>query len=66
MDILEPEAHEHLYYRGFKPLLSVEDQMFMTFIRLRKCTPHFELGRWFDLSQNGVANVFITWVNIIL
>lgn len=45
--------------------ISVEDQFFLTMIKLRLHTPDFELSRMFDVSEFSVGNIFVTWINFM-
>ncbi len=60
-------ATQHLnYYHGVSPPLDVEDQFFLTLIKLRQHKTSFELGKLFSMkSISAVTNVFVTWVNFM-
>ena len=45
--------------------MSVEDQLFLTLIKLRRHKTNFELSRLFSISEHSVTNIWITWVNFI-
>jgi len=52
------------YFLGQKPSLSVEDQFFMTLIKLRVHPPHEELSIMFGVNVTEVRNVFVTWLTL--
>ena len=58
-------AHHLRYYYGITPRLSIEDQFFLTLIKLRTHPTNRELGFFFGLSQKQVSNIFITWINFM-
>ncbi|KAL4719782.1 hypothetical protein ACJJTC_005430 [Scirpophaga incertulas] len=45
--------------------LSVEDQLLMLLIKLRRNKPDFEIGKMFDVSKTEVSNVIVTWINFV-
>lgn len=45
--------------------VSVENQFFMTLMKLRCNKPNFEIARLFDVSEFSVSNIFVTWVNFM-
>ncbi|KAL5007833.1 hypothetical protein ScPMuIL_013216 [Solemya velum] len=53
----------YLYYKVTS--LSIENQLFLTLIKLRQHTRNFELSWWFGISPKGVENIWITWVNFM-
>lgn len=65
LQTLGPAVNCLNYYGGANPALVIEDQFFLTLIKLRQHPTNFELSRWFKLSENGVSSVFITWVNFM-
>ena len=42
--------------------VSVEDQLFMTLMKLRRYTLNFELSRFFSVSEATVKNIVYTWI----
>jgi hypothetical protein len=62
---LGPASSELNYYHGVKPGLSIEDQFFLTLIKLREHTTNFNLSRWFGVAEATVTNIFVTWVNFM-
>ncbi|KAK3108230.1 hypothetical protein FSP39_003597 [Pinctada imbricata] len=55
-----------LNYHGHQVLnLSVENQFFMTIMKLRRHTTNFELSRLFGISENTVTNIVLTWIRFI-
>ena len=65
LSTLLPTAY-HLTYRWRRCCdLSVEDQFFLTCIKLRQHKPNFELSRLFGISEFSVGNIFVTWVNFL-
>ncbi len=65
LSTLGPAAHSLTYYNGATPDLDVEDQFFLTLIKMRRAKPHFELSRDFGVSEACVSSIFITWVNFM-
>ena len=65
LDTLDPAAHALVYYYGVDPPISVEDQFFLTLIKLRTHPTNKELGIFFCLNEKQVSNVFITWINFM-
>ena len=65
LDTLGPAASHLIYFTGATPDLSVEDQFFLTLMKLRRNKPHFELSRDFNITEGCVTNVFVTWVNFM-
>ena len=56
----------HIKYRYKKVLLlSYEDQLFLTLMKLRRNTPDYELSVFFGVCKRTVSNVFITWINFM-
>ena len=65
LNTLGPARSMLNYYHGIEPNLSVEDQFFMTLIKLRLHKTNFELSRMFGVMEATVTNVFVTWVNFM-
>jgi len=42
--------------------VSVENQLFMSLMKLRRYTTNFELSRFFSLSEASVKNIVYTWI----
>jgi hypothetical protein len=60
------EAANHLtYYYSQVQQINVEDQFFLTLIRLRRHKTYFELSRLFGISECTVTNIFVTWINFM-
>lgn len=53
------------YFHGTSPSLSIEDQLFLTLIKLRQHKTNYELGRMFGISESSVTNIFVTWINFM-
>jgi hypothetical protein len=53
----------YMYYRSEQ--LSVENQFFLTLIKLRQHKTNFELSRLFNISEPAVSNNWITWINFM-
>ncbi|XP_053618348.1 uncharacterized protein LOC128679886 [Plodia interpunctella] len=64
-DTLCPEAYSITYSRSCVLGLSVEDQFFLTLIKLKRNKEDYELGRFFDVSPCTVSDIFITWINFM-
>ena len=62
---LVPKAHELIYYHGITPSLSIEDQFFISLMKLRQHPTNFEMSRLFEISENTVTNIFVTWINFM-
>ncbi|XP_061172021.1 uncharacterized protein LOC133181552 [Saccostrea echinata] len=45
--------------------MNIEDQFFLTLIKLRQYKTNFELSRLFSISEFSVCNIWITWVNLM-
>ena len=65
LSTLCPAAYELKYYHGVVPSLPVEDQFFVTLIKLRRKKTNFEFSRMFAISQATVTNIFVTWINFM-
>ncbi len=65
LSTLGPAVDCLTYYSGAVPPLDVEDQFFLTLVKLREHKVNFELSRLFGLTISGVTNVFVTWVNFL-
>ncbi|CAC5413894.1 unnamed protein product [Mytilus coruscus] len=60
------EAAYKLYYIYFRSeRLSVENQFFLTLVKLRQHKTNFELSRLFNISETAVINIWITWINFM-
>ena len=53
----------YLYYRSEQ--LSVENQLFLTLIKIRQHKTNFELSHLFNISETAVVNIWVTWVNFM-
>lgn len=60
---LSPMAHLIKYYGSHVQNISVEDQFFMTMMKLRQNKCNFELAQFVQTSPTTVYNIFITWIN---
>ena len=65
LSTLGPAANHLNYYNGWNPSLNIEDQFFLTLIKLRRHKANFELSRLFKTSETGVMNIFVTWINFM-
>ena len=65
LSTLGPAAYELNYFHGYNHSLSVEDQFFMTLVKLRQHKTNFEMSRMFDVSEATITNIFVTWVNFL-
>ena len=59
---LGPAAYELEYQCS---LLSPEDQLFLTIMKLRQAKEDFELSMFFQISQSTVSRIIITWLNFL-
>jgi len=65
LSTLLPNAY-HLKYRWRRCSdLSVEDQFFLTCVKLRQHKPNFELSCLFGISEFSVGNIVVTWINFM-
>lgn len=62
LDIMMYDMHD-LEYRC--TLLSYEDQLFLTLIKLRQAFDHLHLAHMFNVSETTVSRVFSAWINHI-
>jgi len=53
----------YIYYKSEQ--LSVENQFFLTLIKLRQHKTNFELSRLFNISEPADSNIWITWINFM-
>lgn len=65
LSTLGPAASCLEYYHGTIPPLAIEEQFFLTLIKLRRNWEHFELSRRFGIPEKCVSNIFNTWVNFM-
>ncbi len=73
-DFLEPERFRlnSLYYtlkekeyvteRGRDPLLSTQNQLFLTLSRIRHAYEECDLGHRYDISASSVSDIFSKWI----
>ena len=45
--------------------ISIENQFFMTLMKLRRYTTNFELSRFFGVSEATVKNIVYTWISFM-
>ncbi|KAJ8668191.1 hypothetical protein QAD02_009854 [Eretmocerus hayati] len=45
--------------------VSVENQLLITLIKLKRYTPSIELATMFDTHSTAIHNIFLTWVNFM-
>ncbi|XP_048255705.1 uncharacterized protein LOC124115319 [Haliotis rufescens] len=55
----------YLYSKVDSMTISVENQLLLTLMKLRRHKTNFELGLHFGISEKTVLNVWITWVNFM-
>ena len=65
LSTLGSAAFDLNYYYGSIPQISIEDQFFLTLIKLRRHPTNKELGIFFGISEKQVSNIFITWINFL-
>lgn len=53
------------YCYGTIPRMSLEDQFYLTLVKLRTAKPNFELSCLFKISEKEVVNIFVTWINFL-
>lgn len=60
------EAAFHLnYIYNQVQNLTIENQLFLTFIKLRQYKTIFELSKLFSVSSTTVKNIWLTWINFM-
>ena len=65
LDTLGSNAYNLTYFLDKQPSLSVEDQFFLTLVKLRLHTPHQELSILFGITEREVSCIFVTWINFM-
>ena len=66
LQTLGPAAYELNYkWRGSRQALSVENQFFMTLMKLRQHRSNLDLAIMFNISEYNVGNIFVTWINFL-
>ena len=65
LDTLGPAAYNLNYFSGVLPNICVQDQFFLTRIKLRRHVTNFELNQLFRLTEGAVTSVFVTWINFM-
>lgn len=58
-------AHNLNYLYNRVDQLNIENQFFLTLIKLRRHKTNFELSRLFSVSEHSVINIWITWINFM-
>jgi hypothetical protein len=43
----------------------VENQLFLTLIKIRQHKTNYEISRLFNISETAVVNIWVTWVNFM-
>ena len=61
-NILEPAAFDLNYKCS---LLSPQDQLFLTLIKLRQAAEDVELSMLFQVSESTVSKIITTWINFL-
>lgn len=61
---LGPAAYclRYISFQIHKNTVSVENQLFMTLMKLRRYTTNFELSKFFNISESSVKNIVYTWI----
>lgn len=60
------EAAFHLnYIYNLVQNLTIENQLFLTLIKLRQYKTNFELSKLFTVSTTTVENILLTWINFM-
>ncbi len=54
-----------VYYSGHVPLMTIENQFFLTLIKLRLARTNYEVSLMFHCGEREISNVFITWINFL-
>ena len=65
LDTLGRNAYNLTYFLDKQPSLSIEDQFFLTLVKLRLHTPHQELSILFGITEREVSCIFVTWINFM-
>lgn len=58
-------AYKLNYFYSQVVSVDVEDQFFITLVKLRCADPNKKLSRMIGVSQFTISNIFITWVNFM-
>jgi hypothetical protein len=58
-------AYNLNYYYSQVQQLTIEDQIFLALVKLRRHKPNFEISKLFGVSEFTVTNVFVTWLNFM-
>ena len=53
---------QYVHERGREPLLSTENQLFLTLCRIRHAYEETDLGHRYDISQATVSDIFSKWI----
>ncbi|KAK6181942.1 hypothetical protein SNE40_009718 [Patella caerulea] len=56
--------HLNYYYHDVKNV-NIENQLFLTLVKLRLHWTNFNIAKMADISETTVANIFITWINFM-
>ncbi|XP_061190649.1 uncharacterized protein LOC133198614 [Saccostrea echinata] len=61
---LGPSAYclKYIFFQVDNQTISVENQFFMTLMKLRRYLTNFELSRFFSVSESTVKNIVNTWI----
>ena len=62
---LVPDNRTNLMSRPGSEQLWVENQLFLTLIKIRQHKTNFEISRLFNISETAVVNIWVTWVNFM-
>ena len=62
---LSPASNQLSYVQNQIPNIEIDNQFFLTRIKLRQHKTSFELSRMFKLSQCMAMNIFLTWINLM-
>jgi hypothetical protein len=59
-------AAEHLnYFQGITPTIDIDNQFFLTLLKLRQHKTNFEISRLFKVNEPMVTSIFVTWINFM-
>ncbi|KAK2141162.1 hypothetical protein LSH36_1150g00017 [Paralvinella palmiformis] len=62
---LSPASNQLSYVHNEMLNIVIDDQFFLTMIKLWQHKTSFELSRMFKVSQCMAMNIFLTWINLM-
>ena len=62
---LGPASKQLNYFQGIVPTIDIDNQFFLTLVKLRQHKTNFELSRLFKVNEPMVTSIFVTWINFM-